>query len=117
MITLRLEAELRDAPSIQRVERLQALLGAGNAELLRNALDLMDWCVGQVRQGRQIASVTETGATREFTMPLLERAREQDRMLVSAAAFQQISHLVANPPAPTAALRKLMSAAPDMSAR
>ncbi len=117
MSTLRLEAELRDAPSIQRVVRLQAVLGAGNAELLRNALDLLDWCVSQVRLGRQIASVSETGVTREFTMPILERAREQNRIMVSASAFSQITHLLDNPPEPTAALRVLMATASPVGAR
>jgi hypothetical protein len=108
--TLRLEAQLTDTASVQQVERLQAVLGAGNADLLRSALQLMDWCVSQVRQGRQIASVSDSGSVvREFSMPLFERARAHGRLLVSTDAFDQMTHLVENPPAPTAALRKLMS--------
>ena len=107
--TLRLEAQITDAAGVQQVERLQAMLGAGNADLLRNALQLMDWCVSQVRQGRQIASVSESGAVRELSMPILERARAHDRLLFNADAFAQVTQLIDNPPAPTAALRKLMT--------
>jgi hypothetical protein len=107
--TLRLEAQITDSAGVQQVERLQALLGAGNAELLRNALQLMDWCVAQVRQGRQIASVTESGSVRELSMPILERARTHDRLMLAADAFDQVVHLVDTPPAPTDELRALMA--------
>ncbi len=62
--------------------------------------------------GRQIASVSESGATREFTIPILERARELNRIAASADAFSQITHLLDNPPRPTAALRALMATSP-----
>ena len=73
--TLRLEAQISDPAGVQQVELLRAVLGAGNADLLRDSLQLMDWCVAQVREGRQIASVPSSGAVRELSMPTLARAR------------------------------------------
>lgn len=109
--TLRLEAQIADPAGVQQVERLQTVLGVGNAELLRNALQLLDWSVTQVRNGRQIASVTESGSVRELSMPILERARVHDRVALGAEAFEEVTRLVANPPEPTDALRGLMAGA------
>ncbi|MDQ8153692.1 MAG: DUF1778 domain-containing protein [Gemmatimonadota bacterium] len=107
--TLRMEAHINDPAGVQQVERLRAVLGAGNAELLRESLQLLDWCVTQVREGRQIASVTDTGSLRELSMPTLERARAQARMQLPPEAFAQVTRLLDQPPAPTDALRDLMA--------
>jgi len=115
--TLRLEATLNDPADVEQVERLQAVLKTGNAELIRNALQLMDWCVGQVRQGRQIASVTAEGAVREFDMPVLERARTTSRLSVSDAAYSRMMALIAYPPEPTPALRELFARPSAVTAR
>jgi len=106
---LRLEATFNDATEVEQVERLQAVLRTGNAELIRNALQLMDWCVSQVRQGRHIASVADDGAVREFDMPVLERARTTNRVSVSDAAYSQMMALIEHPPEPTAGLRDLFA--------
>ena len=103
---LRLEVILNDPADVEQVERLQAVLRTGNADLIRNALQLMDWCVGQIRQGRHIASVTEEGAVRELDMPVLERARSTDRLRVTDAAYSRMMELIENPPEQTAALRE-----------
>ena len=107
--TLRLEAQISDPAGIQQVERLRALLGTGNSDLLRDSLQLMDWCVTQIRQGRQIASVTSAGAVRELSMPTLERARAHDRLFLDPDAFDQMVRLIDTPSAPTDALRDLMA--------
>ena len=114
---LRLEATLNDPTDIEQVERLQAVLRTGNADLIRNALQLMDWCVGQIRQGRHIASVTEEGAVRELDMPVLERARSIDRLRVTDAAYTRMMALIENPPEPTAALRELFARPSLVTAR
>ncbi len=114
---LRLEATLSDPTDVEQVERLQAVLKTGNADLIRNALQLMDWCVGQVRQGRHIASVTADGAVREFDMPVLERARTTTRLTVSDAAYSQMMALIQSPPEPTAALRDLFVRPSAVTAR
>lgn len=114
---LRLEATFNDATDVEQVERLQAVLKTGNAELIRNALQLMDWCVRQVRQGRHIASVTDDGAVREFDMPVLERARATNRISVSDAAYSQMMALIQNPPEPTAGLRELFARPSVITAR
>ena len=115
--TLRLEATFSDASDVEQVERLQAVLKTGNADLIRNALQLMDWCVSQVRQGRHIASVTEDGAVREFDMPVLERARTTNRVSVSAVAYRQMMALIEHPPEPTAGLRDLFARPSAVTAR
>jgi hypothetical protein len=91
---LRLEATLNDPADVEQVERLQAVLRTSNADLIRNALQLLDWCVGQIRQGRHIASVTEDGAVRELDMPVFERARSTDRLRVTDAAYSSMMQLI-----------------------
>ncbi|MEO8480266.1 MAG: hypothetical protein ABI542_11615 [Gemmatimonadota bacterium] len=107
--TLRIEAELNDTTSIQQVERLKALLGAGNSELIRNALLLLDWTVGQVAEGRQLASVSDGSVAREFSMPLLERARGHTRVSLETAAFGRLVEALRDPPEPSEALRALVA--------
>jgi hypothetical protein len=111
--TPRLDASLTDPPTVQRAQRLMALLQAGNAELFRGALDILEWCVKQVREGRHIASLDETGdvaRAREFSSPLLEAARQDDRRLeLHAEAFDRVTQLLEAPPQPTPALRELMA--------
>jgi hypothetical protein len=114
---LRLEAVLNDPADVEQVERLRAVLNTGNAELIRNSLQLMDWCVAQVRQGRHITSVTEDGKMREFDMPVLERARMISQLPVSDEAYTRILGLIESPPAPTAALRELFARPRAVTAR
>lgn len=108
-IPLRLEAQIADPLGVQQVERLRAILGAGNADLLRDALALLDWSVSQVREGRQIASVSPTGVVREFSMPTLERARARDRILLDAEGYARVTALLDDTPPPTEALRQLVA--------
>jgi hypothetical protein len=106
---VRLDATLTDRPTVERAERLMALLHTGNADLFRGALDVFDWCVRQVQDGRRIASLGDTGDTREFSTPLLEAARQEDRRIpLHGEAFDRVAELIAAPPKPTADLRELL---------
>lgn len=105
----RLDTSVSDAPTIEQAHHLMAQLQVGNAELFRNAMELLGWCVREVQDGRRIASISEEGeSVREMTMPIISPARVQKRILVNDEGLQQIAHLVENPPAPTPALRDLM---------
>ncbi|MDZ4259805.1 MAG: DUF1778 domain-containing protein [Gemmatimonadales bacterium] len=108
--SMRLEAELTDSASIHQVQRLRAYLNSGNADLIRNALMLLDWAVTQVAEGRQLASVgPANSAVREFSMPVLERARMSSRLSLSPDAFERMIETLEHPSAPTEALRSLLA--------
>jgi len=106
----RLDTSVSDAPTIEQAHHLMAQLQIGNADLYRNALELLGWCVREVQDGRRIASLDEDGANvREVTMPIMSPTRVNKHILVSEAGMQQIVHLLENPPEPTDALRALMA--------
>ncbi len=106
----RLDTSVSDAPTIEQAYQLMSQLDIGNADLYRNAVELMSWCVREVRDGRRIASIDEDGKSiREVSMPIMNPARVQKRILVSDEGMQQIVHLIENPPEPTQALRDLMA--------
>jgi hypothetical protein len=108
----RLDATFSDPGTIQKIHRLMTLLEAGKADVFRGALDVFDWCIRQVQEGRQIASISENGTSiRELATPLLEAAREQQHMRLNAEAFDTMAYLVVNPPEPTSELRELMAEA------
>jgi hypothetical protein len=97
-------------------------LHTGNADLFRGALDVLDWCVRQVQEGRRIASIDPTKSmdgVREFSSPLLEAARHEDLddpwvprvLLLHGEAFDRVVQLIESPPEPTPALRQLMAEA------
>lgn len=95
-------------------------LDTGNADLFRGALDVLDWCVRQVQEGRRIASVDPSKSMdgmREFSSPLLDAARHEDTgvpwapRVLHGAAFDRVMQLVESPPEPTPALRRLMDEA------
>ncbi|MCC6244919.1 MAG: hypothetical protein IT353_18880 [Gemmatimonadaceae bacterium] len=109
----RFDATLMDAPSVLRAQRLMSTLQTGNADLFRGALDVLDWCVRQVQEGRRIASVDPAknpDGIREFSSPFLEAARNDETDMpwapraLHAEAFDRVVQLVENPPAPTQAL-------------
>lgn len=114
-ITPRLDTSVTDAPTINKAQRLMATLHAGNADLFRGALDLLDWCVREVQEGRRIASIDprdDIPRARQFSTPLLEAARSNDhahRIELHAEAFDQIVQLLDTPVEPTDALRALMA--------
>ena len=113
--TQRLDISVTDAATVQKAQRLASLLATGNADLFRNALEMFDWCVREVRAGRHIMA-TESDhveGARELLMPLLESARhEHGPLVLHAAAFDRIVEILEQPPAqPTAALRTLMAEA------
>jgi len=43
--TRRLDTSVTDAPTVEKAQRLMAILETGNADLYRGALDVFDWCV------------------------------------------------------------------------
>ncbi|MDZ4258222.1 MAG: hypothetical protein U0974_03040 [Gemmatimonadales bacterium] len=107
--TVRLEVELVDAASIHQVQRLRAYLNLMDADLVRNALMLLDWAVEQVAEGRQIASVCPADSVvREFSMPVLESARMRSRLSLSPNAFERMVETIEHPSAPTDALLSLL---------
>lgn len=106
----RLDASVTDAPTVQKAQRLMAVLDAGNADLFRGALDVLDWCVRQVQEGRHIASVMENGGVaRELSTPLLDTARRHNRIVLHTEAFDQVVKLLDRPAQPTPALRDLLA--------
>jgi uncharacterized protein (DUF1778 family) len=108
---LRLDVEMNDPAGVQQVHRLKARLSAGNAELVREALMLLDWATEQVAEGRHLASVEPDGHSvhTRFTMPLLERARHARSLLLEPGAFDGLVAALKAPPAPSDELRALMS--------
>lgn len=105
----RLDTSVTDAPTVDKASRLMAMLDTGNADLFRGALDVFDWCVRQVREGRHIVATDDSGRSIELATPLLEAARGRDRIVLGAAAFDEVVRLVERAPAPTAELRELMA--------
>jgi hypothetical protein len=87
----RLDATLTDMSSVHRAQRLMNTLGTGNADLFRGALDVLDWCVREVQDGRRIGSI--------------------DPRVLHGAAFDRVMQLIESPPEPTPALRQLMAEA------
>jgi len=76
---------------VAELEHLQKLCDLGTKkELFNNALTLFEWAVGEVMQGRSIASLDEkTQKYRELQMPALETAArhsEQEAYQYQAAA-------------------------------
>ncbi len=113
----RLDTSVSDGPTIEQAQRLMAHLGLGNADLYRTAVELLNWCVGEVGAGRRIASVDQEGrSVREIAMPALNASRVQRRLTVSEEGMQQITRLLAEPPEPTPALRELMERTRQMRA-
>ncbi|HYW31099.1 MAG TPA: hypothetical protein VE869_06290 [Gemmatimonas sp.] len=92
-------------------------LDAGNADLFRDALVLMDWWVREIRAGRRIVSVDaqeDILRGREFSTPLLDSAGTIDRerhIALHGVAFDQVVQILQRPPQPTAALRALVAEA------
>lgn len=115
--TSRLDASITDAPTFNKAQWLMATLQAGNADLFRGALDILDWCVREVQEGRRIASIDpqdDTTRARQFSTPLLEAARlhnRAQRIELHSEAFDQVVHIINHPSPPTDALRALMAAA------
>lgn len=108
----RLDTSVTDGATIQKAKRLMSTLGTGNADLYRGALDVFDWCVRQVRMGRHIMATDETGgAPVELSTPLLEAARQSNRITLDAAAFDEFVRIRERPAEPTQALRDLMAEA------
>ncbi len=106
----RLDTSVTDRPTIEQAHQLMAQLEIGNADLYRSAVELLGWCVREVREGRRIASVDDRGEpVREVAMPVLTYARTRRRLTVAEEALEQVVHLVEHPPAPTPALRDLMA--------
>lgn len=81
----------------------------GDADLIRSAMLLMDWCSDQVLEGRAIASIAEDGSVREFSMPALEAARAHLRITLSEEALNVVLQDLAKPAEPTDALRELLA--------
>jgi hypothetical protein len=108
----RLETSVTDAPTVQKAKRLMALLQTGNADLFRGALDILDWCVRQVLEGRHIASIDDRGGmTRELSAPLLDAVRPTERMVLHTEAFDRVVEILQQPSEPTPELRELMAEA------
>lgn len=108
----RLDTSVTDAATVQKATRLMGMLEAGNADLFRGALDVFDWCVRQVQEGRHIMATDDAGrAAVELVTPLLEVAREHSRITLHADAFDTVARLVERPAQPTQALRDLMAQA------
>ena len=107
---MRLETTITDRPDIERIEYLQQVLDVSGAALLREAVLVCAWAVGERLAGRRIASVGETGPAREFTSPFLERATwlSRERIRVSSEAFTRVEEMVRQPPQPTNALVDLL---------
>lgn len=116
--TQRLDTSVTDAPTVEKAQRLMAVLGTGNADLYRGALDVFDWCVRQRQEGRHIASIDESGNVvreRELSTPLLEAAaritptERSGHIVLHGEAFDQVTELLDRPAQPTPALRALMA--------
>lgn len=108
----RLDTSVTDAPTVQKATRLMAVLDTGNADLYRGALDVFEWCVRQVQEGRHIMATDEVGrAPVELSTPLLEAARGHGRLVLHAEAFDEVVRVLERPAEPTDALRELMAEA------
>ena len=106
----RLDTSVSDTATVQKAQRLMSVLNTGNADLFRGALDVFDWCVRQVQEGRHIGAIDESGhMTRELVTPLLEAARDHGRITLDSDAFNQIVQVLERPAQPTPALRELMA--------
>ena len=106
----RLDTSVSDARTVQKAQRLMSVLNTGNADLYRGALDVFDWCVRQVQEGRHIGAIDESGhMTRQLVTPLLEAARDHGRITLHSDAFDQIVQVLERPAEPTRALRELMA--------
>ncbi|CAN5771497.1 hypothetical protein BH11GEM1_BH11GEM1_33780 [soil metagenome] len=53
----RLDTSVSDTATVQKAQRLMSVLNTGNADLFRGALDVFDWCVRQVQEGRHIGAI------------------------------------------------------------
>lgn len=105
----RLDTSVTDSATVQKATRLMTELETGNADLFRGALDVFDWCVRQVQEGRHIVATDDRGPAKELVTPLLEAARAHGRMVLHAAAFDEIARVLDRPAQPTDALRELMA--------
>ncbi len=106
---MRIETNIKERADIEQVERIQALLETGTAEMLRNALYIFAWAVEETMAGRRLASVDASGArVREMVNPLLERARRTGVYNLEPEGFHRVWELIENPPPPTDALLSLM---------
>ncbi len=95
-------------------------LHTGNADLFRGALDVLDWCVREVKEGRRIGSIDPSknvDGVREFSSPLLDAARHEGMeepwapRVLHGEAFDRVVQLIESPAEPTPALRQLMAEA------
>lgn len=110
--TQRLDTSVTDTATVAKATRLMSVLETGNADLYRGALDVFDWCVRQVQEGRHIMATDDNGqAAIELVTPLLEAARDHGRIVLHAEAFDQIVELIERPAQPTTFLRELMAEA------
>jgi hypothetical protein len=108
----RLDTSVSDAPTVQKATRLMKTLGAGNADLYRAALDVLDWCVQQARQGRHIMATDDSGRPAiELWAPLLAAVRPDGRITLDAEAFDEVVRILERPGEPTQELRDLVSEA------
>lgn len=116
----RLDTSVTDSPTVEKAQRLMTVLDTGNADLYRGALDVFDWCVRQVQEGRHIASIDDSGdvaRARELSTPMLDAARRHKsnertgRIVLHGEAFDQVTQLLERPAQPTPALRALMAEA------
>lgn len=106
----RLDTSVTDTATVERATRLMATLRTGNADLYRGALDVLDWCVVQVQNGRHIMATNENGQPAlEFSSPLLSAVRPDNHLTLDAEAFDEVVRILERPAEPTQALRDLMA--------
>jgi hypothetical protein len=107
----RLDTSVTDAPTLARATRLMAVLETGNADLYRTALSVLEWCVLQAKRGRHIMATDASGHPAvELSTPLLDSVRlDSDSIRLDDPAFDAVVRILETRPAPTPALRALMS--------
>lgn len=107
----RLDTSVTDAATVEKATRLMGMLDTGNADLYRGALQVFDWCVRQVQDGRHIMATDEAGKPAvELSTPLLDAARgASSRLVLDARAFDEVVRILDHPDQTTDALRDLMA--------
>lgn len=109
---MRIEATLPDPRGLQLAE-LADELKMSKSELVQEAISLLMMALSGARRGQRVAMIDAASqrVVAEVTTPLLtqiEWTAGREKMTLSRREAAKVDALVAEPPAPTRALRKAM---------
>ena len=112
---MRVEATVPDARA-QALTELADDLGLSRSQVIDEALALFLKAVAEMRRGRRLVSMGQSGAEPVCeiitpTLAQLEWTAQRQSLKLPQEAVAQITDLVEHPPEPTPALRKLMASA------